>query len=119
MVSRLIADWRSGADRFARPGERAYIAIVDGEVIGVCGLNIDPYIDDPLVGRVRRLYVAVSHRRASIGSMLVDRIVADANGVFSRLRLRTHSPAAAAFYRMRGFTDVSGDEYCTHQKVLS
>jgi GNAT superfamily N-acetyltransferase len=118
MVSRLIADWQSGADRFERPGERAYAAVVEGKVVGVCGLNIDPYAGDPLVGRVRRLYVAVSHRRASIGSVLVDRIVSDAIGTFARLRLRTHNPAASAFYRARGFIDVSGDEYCTHEKDL-
>ena len=28
-----------------------------GEIVGVCGLNIDPYLGDACVGRVRNVYV--------------------------------------------------------------
>jgi hypothetical protein len=30
------------------------------------------------------------------------------------LHVRTHDPLACEFYRSIGFTDVDGDEFCTH-----
>lgn len=109
MVSRLIGDWRDGTNRFERPGESLYLATLEGEVAGVCGLNIDPYLDDPRVGRVRRLYVSTAHRRRGLGSLLVSCIVDDARQSFDVLRLRTRNPIAAAFYESLGFARVEGD----------
>ncbi len=118
MVSRLISDHRDGSNRFNAAGERLYIAEADGRVLGVCGLNLDPYVADASVGRVRRLYVSVAQRRLGVGSVLVDQVVSDARGTFARLRLRTYDPIAAAFYVSRGFGQVGDDEFCTHQIAL-
>ncbi len=117
-VSRMVAEWADGSNRFDRVGERAYVALSGERVIGVGGLNLDPYISDPKVGRVRHLYVSAAHRRASVASMLLDRIVEDARVSFSLLRLRTRNPDAAAFYKARGFTEISGAEFCTHRLDL-
>jgi GNAT superfamily N-acetyltransferase len=117
MVSRLIAEWTEGTNRFDRPRERLYVATVDGRVVGVCGLNVDPYVADERIGRVRRLYVSAGERRLGIGSVLVERILQDARGAFDVLRLRTRNPVAAAFYESHGFIEVEGDEACTHQLV--
>ena len=46
-VRRLVDEWRSGANRFDRPGEVLFAARAGDDVIGVCGLNIDPHADDP------------------------------------------------------------------------
>jgi GNAT superfamily N-acetyltransferase len=118
MVSHLISEWTDGTNRFAKPGESLYIAREGEQIVGVCGLNVDPYLADPAVGRVRRLYVAVASRRSRVGTVLVDRIVADARDSFDTLRLRTRNPVAAAFYESHGFVPVAGDEVCTHQLRL-
>lgn len=118
-VSRMIAEWLDGTNRFDARGERAYSVTKDERVIGVGGLNVDPYADDPTVGRVRHLFVSLEHRRSGVASILLHRIVEDARATFSVLRLRTRNLDAAAFYRARGFLDVEGDEFCTHIQVLS
>src|SRR5687767_8416863 len=74
MVSRLMAEWSDGSNRFDRPGERAYVAVCDGRVVAVCGLNVDPFADDPAVGRVRRLYVETAQRRKGAGSAVLKRL---------------------------------------------
>jgi GNAT superfamily N-acetyltransferase len=118
MVSRLIAEWLSGENRFDRPGERAYIVSVDGRTCAVCGLNIDPFAADPTVGRVRRLYVSPTMRRRGIASAVIARLVDDAREHFRALHLRTHDANAAAFYEAVGFLPVRDDVHCTHRLGL-
>src|SRR6266487_3820772 len=38
-VERLCDEWVSGANRFNAPGEALFVAVADGQVVGVCGLN--------------------------------------------------------------------------------
>jgi GNAT superfamily N-acetyltransferase len=109
MVSRLIAEWSEGINRFDRPGERAYLALSEGRVVAVCGLNIDPYANDPLIGRVRRLYVAVAQRRRGVGSALMNVLADEARRHFRMLHVRTHDAEASAFYEALGFTRVVSD----------
>jgi GNAT superfamily N-acetyltransferase len=117
-VERMVSEWRDGTNRFERPGEHAWGVRMSGDLVAVGGLNVDPYVADVSVGRVRRLYVARATRRSGIGSILLDRIVAEASRSFSTLRLRTVNPEAAAFYSARGFKQVLGDEFCTHERHL-
>ena len=56
-IQRLIAEWESGDNRFSRPGEALFVAKMGARIVGVCGLNVDPYQDSKTVGRIRRLYV--------------------------------------------------------------
>ena len=119
MVTRLIADWKDGTNRFDRPGEVLYVVYEGDDVAAAGGLNIDPFVETGRVGRVRRLYVASDRRRRGIGSVLVEQIVRDAEKSFAVLRLRTFDEPAAAFYRACGFEDVQGDETCTHQLALT
>jgi GNAT superfamily N-acetyltransferase len=69
-IERLIRDWASGSNRFDGPGERLIAAIRENRVIGICGLNCDPYTDESRVGRLRHLYVRRSDRRRGIGRRL-------------------------------------------------
>jgi GNAT superfamily N-acetyltransferase len=116
-LKRLVEDWRSRLNRFNMPGEAFFIAVRDGRVVGVCGLNHDPYLRDPTVGRFRHLYVAVDHRRKGIGTQLAHAVIGAARGHFARLRLRTDSPIADAFYRSLGFMPITGEPACSHQLV--
>lgn len=118
IVSRLVREWLDGRNRFSGAGERAYVAKLGGRVCGVGGLNRDPFAGNVAVGRVRRLYVAVDHRRKGIGTAIVERLMADARGVYTRLHLRTHDPHAAAFYEANGFERVMGDPDCTHRRSV-
>jgi GNAT superfamily N-acetyltransferase len=113
-LRRLVADWESGANRFAQPGEALFAAVAGGRIIGVCGLNVDPYRCDGRVGRVRHLYVAVAFRRRGIGGLLVAMVIRMARNAFEQLRLRTNSAPAARFYEVLGFQRCDNEADCTH-----
>src|SRR5262245_43351990 len=117
-LRRLVEEWESGVNRFAQPGEALFAAVADGRVVGVCGLNRDPYTADERVGRVRHLYVQAAYRRRGVGRRLIAAVVAAAQGVFGRLRLRTNSATAARFYEALGFRPC-GEAACTHTLVLA
>ena len=74
-LSRLLSEWQSGVNRFDQRGEALFIATDDRRVVGVCGLNRDPYLSDPTVGRIRHLYVALDHRRKGIGTQLIRAVM--------------------------------------------
>jgi catechol 2,3-dioxygenase-like lactoylglutathione lyase family enzyme/GNAT superfamily N-acetyltransferase len=116
-VRRLVDEWATGVNRFDQPGEALFVARRAGAVVGVCGLNIDPYVGrdgERRVGRVRHLYVVSTHRRLGIGGRLLGEVLAAARGWFELVHLRTGDPAAAALYERRGFRPTGGDAHCTH-----
>ena len=118
-VRRLAEDWATGRNRFDRPGEALFGALTGGHLVGVCGLNVDPYADDPSVGRVRHLYVLTAHRRLGVGRQLVVTVVAAAHGPFAMLRLSTANPEAARLYEALGFRRQTADAHCTHVMALA
>jgi GNAT superfamily N-acetyltransferase len=118
LVRRLVDDWASGANRFDRPGEAFFVAVQDGHVVGVCGLNVDPYAGAPRVGRVRHLYVLTAHRRGGVGRRLVEAVVEAAGGRFDELRLRTQNPAAARLYERLGFAPCTDATASSHRRRL-
>jgi GNAT superfamily N-acetyltransferase len=113
-VRRLTAEWASGTNRFDRPGEALYAARVNGEIVGVCGLNVDPYTAEGRVGRVRHLYVMEAYRSHGIGRRLVAEVIEAARDSFDRLRLRTTNPEAARLYEALAFVPSAGEADCTH-----
>lgn len=117
-VRRLVDEWAGGANRFDRPGEALFAAVLGGRVVGVRGLNADPYVAGGRVGRVRRLYVLEAHRGAGLGRRLVAAVIAAARGAFDRLRLRTDDAGAARFYEGLGFRPCAGEPDCTHTLEL-
>jgi GNAT superfamily N-acetyltransferase/2'-5' RNA ligase len=119
LVRRLVDDWASGANRFDRHDEAFFVAVQDGRVIGVCGLNVDPYAGAPRVGRVRHLYVLTAHRGGGVGRSLVEAVVEAAGGRFDELRLRTQNPAAARLYERLGFAPCTDAPASTHWRRLA
>ncbi|HSF83720.1 MAG TPA: GNAT family N-acetyltransferase [Anaerolineales bacterium] len=117
-LQRLRDDWQAGVNRFSALGEAFYVARCDGALVGVCGLNCDPFAEDPRVGRLRRMYVHPQFRRMGIGRQLVLRAIEDGRGHFHTLRLRTVDEGASAFYKALGFDPVEGMEAATHQLVI-
>jgi ribosomal protein S18 acetylase RimI-like enzyme len=120
-IDRLVTDWKTGANRFDRPGEALFIARQGApqsgsgsdRILGVCGLNCNPYIDPSQIGRVRRLYVMQDSRRQGIGRTLVHQIIEVAKLSFDRLHVRTTNPIAAQFYQLLGFM-ACHSESATH-----
>jgi len=140
-MQRLVDDWNLGTNRFDRLGEALFVAqFLDRDwqnrIVGVCGLNIDPYLHPccpapwidssvtttatkQVVGRVRRLYVMQLYRRQGIGRALVERIITEARLSFSRLHVRTDSKIADRFYRSLGFVVCPDNPYVSHSLNLS
>lgn len=118
-VRRLQDDWHSGANRFDRPGEALFAASDEVRLLGVCGLNVDPYSPSSRVGRVRHVYVSAAHRNQGIGSRLVREVIVAARHSFDRLRLRTNDPPAARFYERLGFLRCAADSSATHELDLA
>ncbi|WP_445679657.1 GNAT family N-acetyltransferase [Radicibacter daui] len=117
IATRFAENWRSGANRFDRPGELLLSAHLGGRLAGFCGRNIDPYAGDPSAGRVRHLYVSSANRRHGIGSALVRAVIDGAERYFRHLNTRAPD-TAFAFYEALGFQPVAGEETVTHRLML-
>ncbi len=61
----------TAANTFSRPGEIPFEARFSPEMAGIGGLNTDPYLGDPPIGRIRRLYVAPNFRRLGSNESLM------------------------------------------------
>jgi GNAT superfamily N-acetyltransferase len=117
-LRRVADEWARNAHRFERPGEALLAAEIGGRWAGVCGLSVDPFLDDDRVGRVRNVYVLADWRRLGLGRRLVLAAVAHARGRFDRLRLRAEEPGPARLYESLGFRPCRGVPSCTHRLEL-
>jgi GNAT superfamily N-acetyltransferase len=117
-LRRLGHDWDVDSNRFKQPGEALFAVWANGAIVGVCGLNVDPYADDATIGRVRRLYVGRAFRGRGIGRRLVHAVIEAAQGQFQVLRVRTTDVCAARLYEQLGFTATRGVPNCTHLLLL-
>jgi len=114
-IDRVMRQWESGENRFARRGEALLAAATnDDGIAGICGLMLDPYLDQPGVGRLRNLYVRPAYRRHRLGERLGAAAVGAARGSFDLLRLRSSGPEATRLYERLGFRPVTDVDVCTH-----
>ncbi len=117
-LDRLVEDWISGGNRFDQTGECLWGVEMGDELVGVGGLNRDPYDPTGSMGRIRHVYVAPGHRRHGIGRVLLHALLAEAAPHYAIVRLRTYSRDAAAFYAGLGFVRVSS-ETATHMRIVA
>lgn len=115
MVTRLREEWLSGVNRFDGFGERLIGAYLGDRLVGIGGLNRDPYLDNPAIGRLRHIYVLRDVRRSGIGAMLVRSLIEAARGRFEVVRLSTGR--AATFYETLGFETID-EPKGTHRIVI-
>ena len=114
-VERCFAEWTSSENQFNARGEGFWLAITSfGQVVGMVGLNIDPYLKSSRVGRLRHLYVHPSHRDGGLGTELVSTAMRSALYHFKKVRLRTPGERADNFYDNYGFERSSSDT-ATHE----
>ncbi len=123
MVQRLVDAWLDESNRFNLAGEALYLAIhtPTHTIVGVGGLNIDPYERDAAaVGRVRHVFISPAYRRLGIGNKLMHKIIETSIASFGTLQLRTHDSQADAFYQALGFesTHDPNRPWCTHRMNL-
>ncbi|ASP38797.1 GNAT family N-acetyltransferase [Bacterioplanes sanyensis] len=116
-VERLISEFTQGKNRFDGDGEALFAAYLDGELVGIGGVNQDPYRCNADIGRVRRLYVMNHARSLGVGKALMQEIEQHASQYFDELQLFTDTSAAANFYSALGYSPV-GLENISHQKAL-
>ena len=117
-VDRLVDEYVAGTNRFELPGEALFGAYADKTLIGIGGLNRDPYLQKAGVGRVRHLYVLAAWRRQRVGAQLMQRIIDEAHEHFDLLTLRTFSDEADRFYRRIGFKTEPVIDGATHHLCL-
>jgi GNAT superfamily N-acetyltransferase len=117
-LERLISEYHSGLNRFNLPGEALLTASVQGVIIGIGGLNRDPYFNDPRVGRLRHLYVESAWRNRDVGRLLVTHLTQEARQHYQLLTLRTTTPTADGFYQKLGFRTHPRWEHTTHHLQL-
>jgi GNAT superfamily N-acetyltransferase len=117
IIQTLIDRWNDGSNRFDQPGEALFFALEGGNVIGVGGRNIDPYVGDSRVLRVRRIYVSPAFRARGIARLLLKAILDVPTQDFTCFTLATQNPAAARLYESIGFSPT-GEAQTTHQLWL-
>lgn len=114
----LVSEYASGVNRFDRLGETLLGAYFKEDLVGLCGLNIDPYEPTAHAGRIRRLFVHPDWRRHGVGAELINHIEVAATGHFPILQLFTPSPIASAFYEAQGYYRKQSRPKVSHAKVL-
>ena len=117
-MQRMRDDWDAGTNRFDRRGEILLEARAGARLVGISGLNRDPYAQSSDVGRRRHLYVDPEFRRRGVGRSLVLKIAECASRSFVRLRLRTLRADADLFYVALGFLRVACETEVTHEMAL-
>jgi GNAT superfamily N-acetyltransferase len=112
-VQRTIEEWESRANQFSHPKEILLGYFIGSHIVGMCGLNIDPFSEENETGRLRHLYTHPDFRKQGIAGQLVQSIIQNAGHYFTRIRLRTDNPIAERFYLKCGFQQVT-EEDATH-----
>lgn len=117
-VQWLARDWHNNSNRFDDVGEGLWAAY-DSEtrLIGVVGLNQDPFALDGQVGRVRRLYILEQWRGKGIGRRLLSCVEQEAQQYFERLVANANS-GAFGFFEGLGFVPTPTAKHWTHHKLL-
>lgn len=116
-VSKLKSAYLKGSNIFSNNGEGLFAAYSQNNLVGICGLNIDPYLTDSSIGRLRHLYVLTKYRKQGFGTLLVEAAEQIAIQNFTLLRLYTSDKEASLFYQRIGYTLTEG-EHVSHTKQL-
>ncbi|MDR0139371.1 GNAT family N-acetyltransferase [Metabacillus idriensis] len=113
-LERLSADYQSGGNTFKKPGEMLLGAFHNETLIGIGGINQDPYSQNEKAGRIRRFYVSKEHRRQGVGELILRALLKEAEDFFDVAVLRTDTKEASLFYKQAGFIEDDRYENSTH-----
>lgn len=108
----LAEQWADDSQRFEEPGA-LFAAFLDGELAGVGGVTPQMGLAEPAM-RMRRLYVAPTFRRASVGQVLAGAMIQQG---LQAVRLLTSNARASEstgpFWEAMGFEPVEAPDF-TH-----
>ncbi|KAA0766667.1 GNAT family N-acetyltransferase [Bacillus sp. SH5-2] len=115
---KLISEYKNEINKFNKTGECLYGVFQEGMLIGIGGLNQDPYTEDNKISRLRRFYISKDYRRTGLGNLLLNRLLSHAEKYFQTVVLHTDTKQGNAFYMANGF--VRGNMYkgSSHYKLL-
>lgn len=83
-------------------------------LVGMGGVNNNPFCHEGQVGRLRRFYVSKKYRRKGYGAKLLNHIVQECCQNYDVIHLYTDNPKACLFYEMNGFKKVENIEKVSH-----
>jgi GNAT superfamily N-acetyltransferase len=113
-VQKLYDEYFDGTNRFNQNGESLFLAKSKDEILGIGGLNIDPYLNDTNIGRVRHLYLLPEWRCKGIGKELLITIIEESRTHFESITLYTDNPIADKLYTNFGFVRAEGIYKASH-----
>ncbi|EJV65226.1 hypothetical protein IEO_02322 [Bacillus wiedmannii] len=100
---KLKSEYENKINIFNKTGECLYGIFQGEKLIGIGGLNEDPYSENNKIGRVRRFYIVKEYRRKGLGRLLLVRIISDAKKHFNIVVLNTDTVQGDKFYTSSGF----------------
>ncbi|WP_235918096.1 GNAT family N-acetyltransferase [Paenibacillus lutrae] len=56
-LTRLVEDYHAGANRFDQTGEALFLCRLENKIVGICGLNRDPYYGEGLAELEGFMYI--------------------------------------------------------------
>ncbi|WP_144512955.1 GNAT family N-acetyltransferase [Bacillus sp. FJAT-22090] len=118
-LDRLVDEYRDGINTFHKPGETLYgVYNIEGLLVAIGGLNINPFTENQKIGRLRRVYVASAYRRKGVEALLLNEIISNARRHFDVLVLYTDTESADSFYTSLGFSKEAKYKKSTHYLYL-
>ncbi|MBO1625650.1 GNAT family N-acetyltransferase [Bacillus arachidis] len=111
---KLINEYKNKTNTFSKRGECLYGIFQGDALIGIGGINQDPYAKVKAIGRLRRFYISKECRRKGLGNLLLKRILSDAKEHFQIVVLYTDTKQASQFYISNGFMKSERYQGSTH-----
>ncbi|OTY80807.1 GNAT family N-acetyltransferase [Bacillus thuringiensis serovar vazensis] len=115
---KLISEYENKINTFNKTGECLYGIFHGEKLIGIGGLNEDPYTENNKIGRLRRFYITKDYRRIGLGNLLLKRLLYHAEKYFKVVVLHTDTKQGDAFYIANGFVKGELCKGSSHYKVL-
>ncbi|MGG2933672.1 GNAT family N-acetyltransferase [Bacillus pacificus] len=117
-LKKLINEYENELNTFNKSGECLYGIFQGEKLIGIGGLNADPYKENNKIGRLRRFYIAKDYRRIGLGKLLLNKLLSHAEKYFKVVVLHTDTKQGDVFYTANGFVKREVYKRSSHYKVL-
>ncbi|MEB9455005.1 GNAT family N-acetyltransferase [Bacillus anthracis] len=115
---KLISEYENKINTFNKNGECLFGIFQGEKLIGIRGLNADPYTENNKIGRLRRFYIAKDYRRIGLGKLLLNKLLSHAEKYFKVVVLHTDTKQGDVFYTANGFVKREVYKGSSHYKVL-
>lgn len=86
---KLINEYENEINTFNKTVECLYGIFQGEKLIGIGGLNVDPYTENNKIGRLRRFYISKDYRRTGLGNLLLNRLLSHTEKYFQIVVLHT------------------------------